>query len=637
MVIARFLPVLLIGLIMSCSSPDYAEYRVLVDPDTVTAPAGVHSFLTIRVEIPKGHHIYGNPKGPGRGKPTEVLVTQTPGFTFEAARFLPPQKFTDPDDDFTWGYAGETTIFIPFTPSSSQRDGVTTIPITVETLLCSDTSCIPRNFSLTATVKVTPAGTAAYHWSQRVLEAYRLSAAPPSVTSTPPQQREQIRPGSVARQSSTIGILADMPLTPRTIDEGIGGLLQAILLSLIAGLILNFMPCVLPVVSLKVMHFVQHAERSKRELVLLGLLFVAGIITSFLALASLAAFLGYNWGGLFQHRLYLIVMTALMFAMALSFFGVFTMTPPSIAGKLETARVGIYADAYFKGIIATLMATPCSGPFLGGALAWALTRPATYIFAIFLSIGIGMASPYLLLILRPGLLKHLPKPGEWMHVIERIMAFLLMFTVVYLLSILEQQAVLPMVSLLAFIGLALWIYGSFGGAIHNRLQRLVTAVIAVTIIAGGYFFSFQYAFDTRHENILPQTAFSEERLLQNRTRSTISMVNFTADWCPNCRLVERITLHQPSIARLLRERGVDFMTADITVSNPALDQLMKRLQSPSIPLLVIFPAGSDFTKPICLRDIYSEKDIVRALDMAGRSSSKADQPTQQLKYQVEIK
>ena len=306
-----------------------------------------------------------------------------------------------------------------------------------------------------------------------------------------------------------------------------------------------------------------------------------------------------------------------IFAMALSLFGVFTFNIPFSAGKVVSKTRGIYTDAFIKGVVATLLATPCSGPFLGGTLAWTLTRPPEIIFIIFFSVGVGMALPYILLALNPSLLRFLPKPGVWMINFEKAMGFVLMFTVVYLLGILDDSGRMGLILFLLFLSLGLWQFGTFGSIVSAMWKRIVSFVILVIIAAAGYGLSFRYFYtDTvvSHERV----DFSEERILSNRDNGIITVVEYTADWCPNCSLVEKFALEKDEVQRLFARDDIEFMIADLTNRNPQAESLMTRLGSKSIPLLAIFPPGSGFTVPLCLRDIYSADDVVEAVKIAEK-------------------
>lgn len=608
--------IILIAIVTACNKKEYREMNVYPVPREITATQGEGCFLVIQVEIPVNSHIYGNPKGPGTGKPTEVFVKVPDGIIVGAARFLPPEKFYFMGEkEYTWGYSGETRIFVPMTVREFMKPGPVKVEITFDSLMCTEGaggfgSCVPKVFRFDSTIRVTGVGAAACAHDTDIVSEYRESVAPLSSGADGLAHKRE----DMIEKTATG--LEGLKFSPRFIEKGITGMVQAILFGLIAGIILNFMPCVLPVVSLKVMNFVQHANEKRKKLLILGIFFSAGILASFAVLASLAAFFGYAWGGLFQHRLFLVVMTGIVFAFALSLFGVFSINTPFFINRSVKDRGNPYIDAFVKGLLATLLATPCSGPFLGGTLAWTLSQPPAAIFTVFMSIGIGMALPYVLLTAIPKLLKYIPKPGEWLIVFEQIMGFLLVFTVIYLIGILSRDSILPMIAFLGFIAIGFWQYGRYGSLHRSALTRGISTVLLAVIIVSGYLVSFQYLYRENETNDIQGQAFSVERLMRNRDSGIISVIDFTADWCPNCRLVESITLQDEKIARVLREGDVDFMIADITTKNPTAEYLMSQFRSQSIPLLAIIPPGDSFARPVVLRDIYSVRDVLTAMDMA---------------------
>ena len=597
--------------------------KVYPVPGEITAVRGAEQFIALQVELPPRTHIYGNPKGPGTGKPTEITVKKTDGLVFEEQRFMPPEKFFfSGEKEYTWGYEEDTRMFLPFTVLESARTGHRDVKITFDSLLCSDSagssSCTPKLFRFTCPVRIVDPGSAATIHDEDIISDYKLATAPTGKKSM----------GDVTVVRST-GSGAEFPdglvFSPRYIDQGVSGIIQAILFGIIAGFLLNFMPCVLPVVSLKVMSFVQHADKSRKELFLLGLLFSLGILTSFAVLASLAAFFGYKWGGLFQHRLFLVIMTGIVFALALSMFGVFVINAPAFAGRAVGEKRNRYADAFVKGLLATLLATPCSGPFLGATLAWTLAQPAAVIMTVFLCIGLGMALPYLLLTALPGMLKYVPKPGEWLTTFERVMGFLLIFTVIYLLGVLERPALMPMITFLGFISVGLWQFGRYGAIYQPAVKRAVSFVALVLIIICGYFLSFNYLYsEEKYSGSAAGGDFSIQRVMENRGAGKISVIEFTADWCPNCRLVEKVTLRTDAVAAELGKGDVDFMVADITSKNDHAERLMAMFKSTSIPLLAVIPPGKSFTNPLVLRDIYSKKDVLKALAEAREQAGAKD-------------
>lgn len=594
-------------------------------PETGDIAAGSSGVVTLRCIIPPKNHIYGNPVGPGTGKPTTIQVQSPKGITTGTARYLPAKKHTySGDTGFVRIYEGETKFFIPVRVDTTAPPGNYTLSMTVDSLLCSDQSCLPEIVKIDYRFKVLPAGSGTGTLQKAVGGEYRLAAEPgKNDVSTAPE------PESTGGHSG----LESVSFSPQYIASGdVTNIFQAILFGLLAGLILNFMPCVLPVVSIKIMSFVQQVQEDRREVVKMGVLFSLGILSVFLVLASLAAFLGYGWGELFKKTSFLVAMTAVVFAMSLSMFGVFTINMPSFIGRSVAGGKSPYGDAFFKGVLATFLATPCSGPFLGATLAWALLQNPGVIFVIFISVGTGMSLPYLALSLRPGLLRFMPKPGEWMITLERVMGFLLLCTAVYLVGIIESALAAPTLWFLMFLLGGLWQYGKYGSIVNPMKRRVISFAVLVALAGAGYVFSYRYLPRKNVSGVISaQQIFSPGKLLENRDNGVVTIVKFTADWCPNCKLVESTSLYTEAVNRKIRENGISLLVADITRNNTAAEQLLKKLGSRSIPFLAVFPPGSAFNAPLCLRDIYSERDVLSAIEKAQKNISDIDPGTLQFR------
>ncbi len=613
---------LIIFIPFSCKKK-YSEFNAYPSPGSIAVQPGEKSFIALKVEMPAGHYIYGNPKGPGTGRETAAGIksgTWGGAITFGEARFLNPEKhLAKGEKEYTWIYSSETLIFIPFAISGKAVPGTHKIPVNLDILMCNDSSCIPKNFDMSVVIEISADKNRAAVYSLDIIEQFKGSRPPSDrlksgtgdgpLKNTVDEKKDEKRPLQAELINETF--------TPRFMEtSSVAGILEAIIFGLIAGFILNFMPCVLPVVSLKVMSFMKYSGKDRGQIARQGIVFSLGIITSFIGLAVLAAFFGHNWGDLFQYSLFIIILASIIFALALSMFEIFTINAPSFIGRASKNMKNPYADAYFKGLLATAMATPCSGPFLGGTLAWTLAQPAATIFIIFVSIGTGMAAPYIFLSFKPDLINRIPKPGEWTRTFEAVMGFLLLFTVIYLITILEEKKILPMVTYLAFIALAFWQFGKYGSLANPGRRRLTSSITLIVLLTVGYLFSFNYLYVKKETGSISLNNFSLERLRENRDKGIISMVKFTADWCPNCKLVEKLSLETPMVENEMLANRIDFIKADLTHGNIPARELLVKLQSRSIPFLAVFPAGKHFENPVCLRDMYSEKDVLKAIAIA---------------------
>jgi thiol:disulfide interchange protein len=407
-----------------------------------------------------------------------------------------------------------------------------------------------------------------------------------------------------------------------------------LLMALGGGLILNLMPCVLPVVGLKIMSFVQQAGEDRRRVFVLNFAYVAGILAVFAGLTALAVFASFGWGQQFTYfpvRLGLIV---LIFALALSYLGVWELPTPGV-GTGETSqelqsREG-FTGAFFKGAFATILATPCSGPLLGVVLGYTITLQPIETAAVMMTVGIGMALPYILLGLFPRLIGFLPKPGNWMVTLKEFLAFLFLGTVAFFFNQFSDADKLPVFVTLIGVWFGCWIIGKVPPweALHKRVRGWTVGVVSAILIG---WFSFNYLSENEAngvaqanpggeyivDNHLRWEKYSEERLRELQAQGKTVMLDFTAAWCTNCFVNKKVALDTKPTSRLLQQLDGVAMLADWTDQNTEIESKLRELDSKSIPVLAIYP-GKSPKDPIVLRDLVSQASVLSALERAGPS------------------
>lgn len=420
----------------------------------------------------------------------------------------------------------------------------------------------------------------------------------------------------------------------------------------LAGLLLNFMPCVLPVVGLKLLSFVQQAQSDRRRILMMNVAYTAGVLTVLLMLATLAVFAGLGWGEQFSSAPFTISLAAVVFTFGLSFLGVWEIPLPgfvAVAGGRASERG--YSGAFSKGLISTLLATPCSGPFLGAALAWAVTQTWLLTYAVFLTVGLGMASPYLLIGAFPALIRFLPKPGPWMETFKQVMGFVMLATVVYLLSFVPIASVVPAVLLLLGLGFAVWLAGRTPHAAPRAEKVRVWGVAAglvmvTTAVAFGWLEPvMQQRFErsalrlaaARRDVPPPATEaaelawqdYSPQRLEEAIAGGQPVFVDFTADWCLTCKANEAAAVETAELARVLRDHHVVVLRADKTEPNPAADELLRKLgnSATSIPYYAVFHPQNP-AQPTVLDGIFTSPqpfiDAILQADTAKNARRSAD-------------
>lgn len=396
------------------------------------------------------------------------------------------------------------------------------------------------------------------------------------------------------------------------------------------GLILNLMPCVLPVLSLKIFDIVQRAvspqgRRGMRGGVLAhGLAFTAGTVATFWVLAGLLILLrwsgqGLGWGYQLQSPTFLVILCALFMFFALHLFGVFEVGYLFTRLRRGHEKEGL-GGSFLAGVTATVVATPCTGPFMGTAMAYAFTQNEVTAFAVFTALGLGMAFPYLVLSAFPGLARFLPKPGAWMEHLKQFMGFPLLATVVWLAWVFGRQTGIDAMAMLLVVlvaaGLAAWVLGKWMALHHPGHIRLTAALIALAIFAPvltWVLYGVQGTPSARAEvsedadagtengagltevvsgpGDITWRKFTPEAVEALRAQGRAVFIDFTADWCITCKVNERVALSKPEVATAFAEKGVVALKADWTNSDEMVTKALEGYGRNSIPLYVYYPAG----------------------------------------------
>jgi len=375
----------------------------------------------------------------------------------------------------------------------------------------------------------------------------------------------------------------------------------------LGGLILNLMPCVFPVIGLKIMGFVQQAGHDRKKIMLHGLVFAAGVLLSFWVL-SLALFLGgiTSWGNQLQDPRITLGTILIMLLLGMNLFGVFEIgtSATGIGGNL-VQKQGI-AGTFFSGVLATLIATPCSGPFLAVAIGVAVTLPAVPFFTAFTFMAIGLALPYLVLSMFPALVEKLPRPGPWMESFKQGMSFLLFATAAIFLWVYsaqvfdlnEGQKGLWVMLGLSAVATAAWIYGRWNQPVRNSSVRMTAKVVAALLCTGGILLAWPWratqpetgAAQTKPAAVWGTWSQQEEDRLLAEGRPVF--VDYTAKWCLTCQLNKGRAYTRPVID-LIEKKGIVLLKADKTNPSPAIDAKLKQMGRSAIPVNVLLVPGKE--------------------------------------------
>lgn len=412
-------------------------------------------------------------------------------------------------------------------------------------------------------------------------------------------------------------------------------LLLALFSAFIGGIILNLMPCVLPILSIKVMCFVQHGDKSPQKIKLAALSYMMGILGSMLVLALVVISLRsigeqFGWGFQFQHPEFVLALLLCVFILSLGFFDVFTFRVPFInrANKIASALESSLAKNFFDGVLATLLSTPCTAPFLGTALAFAFTQPSSYTILTFLSIGLGLALPYVYLATHPRLLSLLPKPGDWMYTFREFMGFLLLGTALWLLFILHSlvgEGVLWCVALLLIVYFLFWFEKHVEMNKISTIWKNISKIIVYSLMCFLLYLLWPKMVAIQQYQELQSTGSEEKISWERFTPDTLRnpspqaiFLEFTAEWCITCKANTALFIETAQVRETLRENNIRAIKADWTSGDPDVTRALNSLGGTGVPLYVIIPAGGG--KPEVISSLISQKQLIENLQNAAGNS-----------------
>ena len=414
-----------------------------------------------------------------------------------------------------------------------------------------------------------------------------------------------------------------------------------LLMAFVGGLILNIMPCVLPVLTMKVFHLIEHADDDASSHRKHGLAYGAGVLTLFLVLAGVLVALRQageyvGWGMQFSDPGFVAVMVTVVFVFGLNALGVFDF---EVAVQSDQ-RAG-YFGSFVNGLVASIMSTPCSAPFLGSAAGFAMSAPAWQMFVIFLTIGLGLAAPFVVFSFIPAAGKMLPRPGAWMETFKQLMGFTLMGAAVWLFGVLVTQtspdSSKGFLWFLFAVALAVWAVGRFGGAIHSETRRIVIrlAAVGVAAVAGAGLIDLQPP-DRGSAEVFAEGAdrydagdalscgeidwrpFDSDVIMDTLASNRPVFVDYTADWCMNCKANERLFIEVDRIREVFAETQILPMKADLTVENDEIRAWLQPFPYSGIPVYVVYlPGGETITYDLLPQAITTSMVADRLLAAAA--------------------
>ncbi len=541
---------------------------------------------------------------PATGKERTLLITWTP----PAGAGL-PDFFPLADDSFQVSTATERLNSQP--PAVVLRKKVTKFdgdwPRQVEGLL----------------VRTEPGKQPVIAFATRLEIRETASAAPTSSSSTTPAT-------PVRTTAATGSVPAAVPFT----------FLRAIFFGFLGGLILNIMPCVLPVIALKILGFVRQSGSHAAETRKLGLVYGLGVWFSFLVLAGMvvgvkkAAGIA-SWGMQFGNPVFLVILTTLILLVALSLFGVFEINlgggAMDAAGDLASKEGP--SGAFFNGMLAVALATPCTAPFLAPALGYAFTADALTVVLVFSAVAFGLASPYVILSWKPEWLRFLPKPGNWMVHFKIAMGFPMLATALWLYTLAAKHfgegGPLWLGIFLVGIALSTWVWGEF--AQRGRKHPTAGAIVSIALAGVAYGGTLENELQWRSPRQLPTPsgvkapaskdeipwqAWSREAVEAARKSGRPVFVDFTADWCLTCQLNERSSINIESVRERLRSINAVSFKGDHTLVPPAITEELQRHGRAGVPLVLVYPKDAS-QPPLVLPEVLTPGIVLEALEKAA--------------------
>ena len=581
-----------------------------------TGPLQKGSGVTIEIVIPDNWHVNANIAADEFLKPSSIEISAK-GVHFGEPKWPEPIKeYSEALDLENLVFKGYFQSTLPVESVDADYDSLTT-QATFHYQACDNSICLAPS---QVTFGLGPLG----FTTRRASRDGAGNATEKAAASATSEAKE-------SSPSATSNVLKS---AAGNAAESATGTFILLLSALFGGLILNLMPCVLPVLSLKLFSLIKQSRESRKRLLVLGTSTTLGILASFWALAGIVAAVkagGGNagWGMQFQSAGFIAFMVVILSAFAMSFFGVFEIwLPGSATTKMDKAgRKQGFWGAFFTGALLVLLSTPCSAPFLGTAMGFAFTASTPVLFLFFTAAGVGLALPYMLVSVFPKVLKAFPKPGAWMVTLQKIMGVLLLGTVAWLLWVVHEQAGNVGVGIFAAISL-LSIAMSFaigniappGVAFFREVLSVGSAVVILAVIwfalaSPKFEAEVDAIFKARSVQLITEDGwyrYTPELIEELAKSGRTVFIDATADWCLTCKANEAAVLNRDDFKHAMDSLNVARVKADWTRETPEVTALLRSMGKSGVPAYAIYPAG-DASKQIVLPELLTTDGIVEKI------------------------
>jgi thiol:disulfide interchange protein len=647
-----------------------ATASLVTDVDSIAPGRPFHAALRLR--LASGWHTYWRNPGDA-GEAPQLDFTLPQGVAASPVAWPAPERERE-GPLATYAYTGEVLLPVTITGATD----ATTLILNANWLVCSKI-CVPESGSFRLDLpagdgaasaeaplfaaaaartprpspwpaRIAPDGTLVVPGLTGVRDAWFAPATPGTITASAPQAVVQTSEALLLRLARDAGFKPESHLVGvLTVTDGAGqtnaleidaapgpapaappagpGLARLLGLALLGGLVLNLMPCVFPVLAVKAVGLAGLVGARRRQAVAHGGAYTAGVLAAFAVLgaallAARAAGGAAGWGFQFQSPWFVAAIAWLLFAVGLNLSGVYAVGGGRLAGTGQelAARKGL-AGSFFTGLLAVVVATPCTAPFMGVAVAGALAAPPVAALAVFLAMGLGLAAPYLALTLIPGLARLLPRPGRWMERLRQVLAFPMYAAAAWLVWVMSAEAgppgVLAALAGIVLIGLAGWALG-LAQSSGRRLPGWIAAGAALAALAVLPGIGAAPPPAQATAAVTDSEAFSPARLAALRQEGRPVFVDATAAWCVTCLVNERLVLDTPGVRRAFAERGVAYLRADWTRQDADITAFLRAHGRDGVPLYVFYPGSGQ--PPVLLPQILTERAVLDALE--ARSTSR---------------
>jgi thiol:disulfide interchange protein DsbD len=675
----RLLILLCVALVLAAPGAQALESAPVTTPRTTATlvsdadslQSGQPVRIALRLRMAPGWHTYWRNPGDA-GAPPELTFTLPDGVTAGPIEWAAPRRMPE-GPLMTYGYSGEVLLPVRLSPSATAVASNAAMPIVVEAtwLICKDI-CVPEDGRFVLELPVGPARSSpeaalfaahdravprAAPWTARIaadgtlaIQGAELGSATVREAWFIPETADAIQNDAAQAlavheggfsltlrlgRGLTVGETLDgivsirarsgqqsdfvVRATPGTVDNAAMPLLQILGLAFLGGLILNLMPCVFPVLAMKAMALARGASTGQVRAHALS--YTAGVLVMFASLggallAARAAGTAAGWGFQFQSPAFVAVMAWLLFAVGLNLSGVFRMGGALAGAGSTLADRGGHVGSFFTGLLAVLVATPCTAPFMGAAIAAGLAAPPAVTISVFLAMGLGLAAPYGVLAVAPGLGRLAPRPGAWMDLLKQLLAFPMYGAAVWLLWVVSQSGgpdgVLITATGLLLLAFACWALGQAQARHAGVGRRLALGATALSLVALLALLAGIASAPEAPAGSARADAWSAERLAALRREGRPVFVNMTAAWCVTCLVNERVALRTAATTAAFAHKGITYLKGDWTRQDPAITAYLRQFNRDGVPLYVYYPGGEQ--PPVVLPQILTEGIVLSALE-----------------------